>query len=209
MDPANAVTLLNEDATNQNFRAALATIASTISQDDMLVIFYSGHGDRIERTGGPNSTDPDGFDETIELYDGALTDDELGLLLDGVNAGRVLLVFDSCFSGGFAKDVVSAPGRMGLFSSEEDVASQVAYKFQAGGYLAVFFDEAIRGHYADKDMNNELTALELSEYLHNRYRADVKSFGTDQYVSSGPESSNQHLVVDRGGVGAYNVLFTH
>ena len=209
MDPTNAFTLLNEDATNQNFRAALATIGSTIGQDDMLVIFYSGHGNRIERAGGPNTTDPDGFDETIELYDGALTDDELGLLLDGVNAGRVLLVFDSCFSGGFAKDVVSAPGRMGLFSSEEDVASQVAYKFQAGGYLAVFFDEAIRGHYADKDMNNELTALELSEYLHDRYRADVKSFGTDQYVSSGPGSSNQHLVVDRGGVGAYNVLFTH
>ena len=208
MNPDNAYTLLNADATNANFRSALSTIASDIGQDDMLVIFYSGHGSRYERTGGPNSTDPDGMDESIELYDGALLDDDLGALLDTVHAGTVLLVFDSCFSGGFAKDVVSAPGRMGLFSSEEDVTSQVAFKFQAGGYLAAFFDEAIRGHYADQDQNSELTAIELSQYLHDRYRADVKAFGADTYVTTGgPQSSYQHLVVDRGGVGAYNVLF--
>jgi uncharacterized caspase-like protein len=201
----NAYTLLNADATNANFRNALSTIGNDIDADDMLVIFYSGHGSRYERSDGPNSTDPDGMDESIELYDGALLDDELGALLDNVHAGTVLLVFDSCFSGGFAKDVVSAPGRMGLFSSEEDVTSQVAFKFQAGGYLAAFFDEAIRGHYADQDQNSELTALELSQYLHDRYRADVKAFGAVD--TGGPQSSYQHLVVDRGGVGAYNVLF--
>ena len=99
---------------------------------------------------------------------------------------------------------------MGLFSSEEDVTSQVAVKFQAGGYLAVFFDEAVRGHYADQDMDRELTAIELSQYLHDRYRADVKAFGSPQYVSTGgPQSSYQHLVVDRGGVSPYSVLFHH
>ena len=76
--------------------------------------------------------------------------------------------------------------------------------------LAAFFDEAVRGGYADQDMNQELTAIELSQYLHDRYRADVKAFGNEQYVSTGgPQSSYQHLVVDRGGVGAYNVLFHH
>ena len=65
---------------------------------------------------------------------------------------------------------------MGLFSSEEDVTSQVAAKFRAGGYLSVFFEEALEG-YADFDENGELTALELSEYLHNRFRVDVKSAG--------------------------------
>ncbi len=208
MNPENAYTFLNADATNANFRNALSTIGNDIDEDDMLVIFYSGHGSRYERSDGPNSSDPDGMDESIELYDGALLDDELGALLDSVHAGTVLLVFDSCFSGGFAKDVVSAPGRMGLFSSEEDVTSQVAFKFQAGGYLAAFFDEAIRGHYADQDQNSEVTAIELSQYLHDRYRDDVKAFSAETYVTTGgPQSSYQHLVVDRGGVGAYNVLF--
>lgn len=209
MDANNAWTLIDGEATNANFRSALASIGSQADADDTVVIFYSGHGSFYDRADGPNNTDPDGRDESIELYDGPLLDDELATLLDDVHAGTILLVFDSCFSGGFAKDVVSAPGRMGLFSSEEDVTSQVAFKFQAGGYLAAFFDEAIRGNYADQDMNNEVTAIELSQYLHDRYRADVKSFGSEYVQTSGPQSSYQHLVVDRGGVGAYNVLFQH
>lgn len=207
MSADNAWTLIDSDATNANFRSALSAIGSQAGANDTVVIFYSGHGSFYERADGPNNTDPDGRDESIELYDGPLLDDELSALLDNVHAGTILLVFDSCFSGGFAKDVVSAPGRMGLFSSEEDVTSQVAFKFQAGGYLAAFFDEAIRGNYADQDMNGELTAIELSQYLHDRYRADVKSFGSEYVQTGGPQSSYQHLVVDRGGVGAYNVLF--
>ncbi len=208
MKAGNAYTLLNDDATGENFRAALNSINADIGADDTLVIFYSGHGDRVPRAAGPNSSDPDGMDETIELYDGPMLDDELAALLEDSNAGTILLVMDSCFSGGFSKDIVSRPGRMGLFSSEEDVTSQVAFKFQAGGYLSVFFDEAIREGYADRDENGEVTAIELSQYLHGRYRADVKSLGTTSYVrTSGPQSAYQHLVVDRGGVGPYSVLF--
>ncbi len=208
MNPDNAFTLLNADATRANFETALERINAEIGAEDTLVIFYSGHGDRVPRADGPDSSDPDGMDETIELYDGAMTDDELALLLEESNAGTILLVMDSCFSGGFSKDIVTRPGRMGLFSSEEDVTSQVASKFQAGGYLSAFFDEAIGEGFADRDENGELTAIELSQYLHSRYRADVKSLGSTSYVrTSGPEAAYQHLVVDRGGVGPYNVLF--
>jgi len=209
MNPDNAYTLIDSDATRQNFQQALNAIGRTIDGDDTLVIFFSGHGNRVPRAGGPDSADPDGMDETMELYDGALLDDELADMLDNIDAGKILLVMDSCFSGGFSKDIISKPGRMGLFSSEEDVTSQVAFKFQAGGYLSVFFDEAIRGGYADRDNNGELTAIELSQYLHDRYRADVKSFGQSDYVrTSGVQSTYQHLVVDRGGIGPYSVLFT-
>ncbi len=208
MNPNNAYTLINSDATNSSFRAALNTITANIGAEGTLVIFYSGHGDRVPRTTGPNSSDPDGMDETMELYDGPMLDDELAELLRNSNAGKILLVMDSCFSGGFSKDIISEPGRMGLFSSEEDVTSQVAFKFQAGGYLSVFFDEAIREGYADRDENGEVTAIELSQYLHGRYRADVKSLGSSNFVrSSGPQAAYQHLVVDRGGVSPYNVLF--
>ncbi len=209
MPADNGILLLNSDATLANFRAAIEEIAQIATEQDTVVLFYSGHGNRVTRAAGPNSADPDGLDETIELYDGAMLDDELALLLDTVSAGTTLLVLDSCFSGGFAKDIVSRPGRMGLFSSEEDVTSQVAAKFRAGGYLSIFFEEALNGH-ADLDNNGELTAIELSEYLHDRFRNDVKSSGVDQYVrTSGPQSGYQHLVVDRGGIGPYNILFNH
>jgi hypothetical protein len=209
MNPDSAWTLLNADATRANFSNVLGTIGARSTPNDTLVIFFSGHGTQELRPGGPNNTDPDGMDESIVLYDSLLLDDELDIMLDDLNIGRILLVFDSCYSGGFAKDVVSAPGRMGFFSSEEDVTSQVAYKFQAGGFLSVFFDDAIRGGYADGDMNSELTAYELSEYLHERYRYDVKAYG-DEAASiriAGPQASYQHLVVDRGGINAQSVLF--
>ena len=211
MNPDNGYLLLNGDATLGNFSSAINNIGSAIGQDDTLVIFYSGHGGQSPRQTGPNNTDPDGLDESLVLYDTWLLDDELGAMLDGMNAGRVLLVFDSCFSGGFAKDVVSAPGRMGLFSSEEDVTSLVADKFEAGGYLAVFFEDAVRGQFADGDMNMQLTAMELSEYIHERYRFDLKPEGSEASTArvTGPAAVYQHLVVDRGGITADSVLFYH
>ena len=206
MRPEDAITLLNSDATLANMREAIRTTSNKLTPADTLVIFYSGHGSRQVRQDGPDSFDPDGLDETIELYDGSMTDDELRILLEDVRAGITLLVLDSCFSGGFAKDIISVPGRMGLFSSEEDVTSQVAVKFRAGGYLSVFFDEAVRGRYADTDKDGVLTAVELSQYLHERFRNDVKSFNPNEYVRTS-DQGYQHLVVDRGGVGPYDKIF--
>lgn len=207
MDPANAVTLLNVDATRGNLEAAVDELATRMGPDDTLVFFYSGHGAQVPREGS-ESFDPDGYDETIELYDGSITDNDFSALLGRIDSRHALIVLDSCFSGGFAKDLISVPGRMGLFSSEEDVTSQVAAKFQAGGYLSVFFEEALAGNHADFDESGDLTAIELSQYLHERFRNDVKSFGEDRFVStSATMMGYQHLVVDRGSIGPYDVLF--
>jgi hypothetical protein len=99
---------------------------------------------------------------------------------------------------------------MGMFSSEEDVTSQVAVKFRAGGYLSIFLDEAIGDGLADVNRDGAVTAIELSEYVHYRYRNDVKSADPDNFVrTGGRQSGYQHLVVDRGSVGPYDVLFTY
>jgi hypothetical protein len=173
--------------------------------NDTFVFFYSGHGSRIPRSEFQRS-DPDALDETLELYDGSITDDDMGTILDAVPAGRIILLFDACFSGGFSKDVISAPGRMGMFSSEEDVTSAVAAKFRAGGYLSLFVADGIGEHLADADEDGQLTALELSQYVHERYRADVKSGPNDFVRTGGPQSGYQHLVVDRGSIGPYDVI---
>ena len=170
------------------------------------MLFFSGHGGRIAR-GDFQPSDPDGLDETLELFDTGITDDEMHEILGAVPAGRVILLLDACFSGGFSKDVISAPGRMGLFSSEEDVTSSVAAKFRAGGYLALFVADAIGDHLADADEDGQLTAIELSQYVHERYRADVKSADPTEIVrTGGPQMGYQHLVVDRGSIGPYDVL---
>jgi hypothetical protein len=209
MRPEDAVTLTDSEATLERLHAAVRDVAARVSPDDTFVFFYSGHGDRIARPEGPAGTDPDAMDETIELYDQPLRDDDLRQLFEQIRAGTTLLLLDSCFSGGFAKDIISVPGRMGMFSSEEDVTSQVAVKFQAGGYLSMFLEDGIGKGDADRNRDGAVTAIELSQYVHDRYRGDVKSYSSGEYVrTGGPQSGYQHLVVDRGSVGPYDVLFS-
>jgi hypothetical protein len=204
----NAVVLTDAQATTDNVRAAFRDIGQRMRPGDRFVFFYSGHGSRVPRAAGPDRSDPDGMDETLSLYDADITDDEMNDLMALVDGGLSLMVLDACFSGGFSKDVISAPGRIGFFSSEEDVTSQVAAKFRAGGYLAVFAADAIGGGYADADGDGAISAIELSQYLHERYRADVKSAGPEDFVrTGGPQSGFQHLVVDRGSIAPFDIIF--
>ncbi len=208
MRPEDAIVLTDSDATTTQLAAAIRQLAPRIGPNDQFVFFYSGHGSRVPRAGGPQITDPDGLDETIELYDAAITDDEFSEMLSAINAGITIVILDACFSGGFSKDVISVPGRIGFFSSEEDVTSAVAVKFRAGGFLSVFVADGVGDQLADADRDGIVTAIELSQYLHERYRSDLKSGGPGDFVrTGGPQSGYQHLVVDRGSISPYQPLF--
>lgn len=207
MAPEDGVLLTDRDATSANVRAAMRRIAAQSDDRTLFVLFYSGHGGQYARADFQRA-DPDGLDESIELFDEAILDDELDALLADVPAARQLIVLDACFSGGFSKDVISRPGRMGLFSSEEDVVSAVAAKFQAGGYLSRFFADGIAQRAADEDGNGAVTALELSHYLASRFASDVQvADARAMLVSRDTRAEHQKLVVDRGSVGLYETLF--
>lgn len=211
MQSHDAALLTNDEATVTNVMAALHELGQRARPQDMLIFFYSGHGGQTD--GSSQSADPDGIHETLALYDGAMIDDEFADVFNASPAGKALVVLDSCFSGGFAKDVVSVDGRMGIFSSEEDVQSMVPQNFQAGGYLSMFIVDALSGDqdHSDLDGDRQLTAHELSHYLGERYRDDVRSgsdFKSGAPVDPGQDLSYQRLVVDRGGISSDEVLFT-
>ncbi len=208
MPTNNGLVLTDDQATVSNVRNALREFGNRVGPNDLFVFFYSGHGGREVRPSGWETSDPDGIDESIILYDGHILDNEMNELFGGINARVAMLVLDSCFSGGFAKDVICAPGRVGFFSSEEDVESAVARKFMAGGFLARFIADAVGEHLADEDNNGEITSLELSQYLYERYRTSVKSGSKSDYVSLSDKGLNyQHLVVDRYAISPYEVIF--
>jgi hypothetical protein len=189
-----SVTLLDAQATRAGVRAAFQRVAAAAGPDDLFLFFYSGHGGQTPTQ--VSATDPDGRNETIELYDGAISDDELATMFQQVHARTALLVLDSCFSGGFARDVVSHPGVMGLFSSEEDLTSAVADKFQAGGYLSHFIQTGLSGE-ADENHDRIITAGELSAYVRRQFAEEVRDVGS---VTSEGQRNYQFPVVDRGAV---------
>lgn len=196
--PADQEFLLTDaQATTGAIRQALQTIAQGMRADDVLVFFYSGHGGQTDSSQDPRELDA--RDEYLVAYDGNLMDDELGRLFDAIRGRVALVAIDACFAGGFAKDIITRPGRVGMFSSEEDVTSAVAGRFQAGGYLSHFLRLGIQGE-ADNDPNNAiLTVGELTHYTwvqFGRHASDVR-------MSMG----YQHLVVDRGAVRTTEVLW--
>ena len=201
----NAIVLTDEAATETNVRAAFESMRDRVGATDTFVFFFSGHGDRVPQQGATERWDLDGLDETIEVVDAALTDNALNDLLNQIDSGLTLVVLDSCFSGGFSKDVISVENRIGFFSSEEDVTSLVADKFAAGGYLALFFAEALGDGGADANGDGTITSLELRTYLHDRYRGPEEK-SADDFVRA-LDFSQQHLVVDSGSVEWSDVLF--
>jgi metacaspase-1 len=93
--------LLSEDATRGAVISAISNAALNLSKDDLFFISYSGHGGQVPDL---NHDDPDDLDETWCLFDGQIIDDELynlwSTFIDGV---RILVISDSCFSGGAIK----------------------------------------------------------------------------------------------------------
>lgn len=192
---ASSVTLTNAEGTLAGVRQAFARVAAQAGPDDVFLFFYSGHGGQEQ--GQVSAIEPDGMDETLTLYDGDLTDDELARLFGTVRARLSLAVLDSCFSGGFERDVVSRPGVMGIFSSEEDLTSSVADKFEAGGYIAHFIRDAFEGE-GDTNGDRILAAGELSAYLRERFNApDV---GRIEATTIDDQRNYQNLVIVRGSV---------
>lgn len=216
LDVDDAILLQDEDATVEAVEDAFAQVARQADEDDLVVFFFSGHGGRTEAP-APEAAEPDSQDEFIVMIDGIISDNRMSELFGEIPACTKLLVLDSCFAGGFAKDVITEPGRMGMFSSHEDVPSQVATKFLAGGYLAVFFRDALEvgetgDLLCDADTDGEVTALELTQYIYERYRThvkveDFKDDSGDDYVHTERDLSYQQFVHDRGGVGPYETLF--
>lgn len=191
LHPASQL-LVNEQATTQAVTRAMARMAQTAGPDDLFIFFFSGHGDQVNV---PVSREElDGRAETIELYDAAMRDSQLQPMFARVQGRMSMLVIDACYAGGF-RSLIDRPNVFGLFSSEEDLTSLVATRYQAGGYLSYFLRAGIGGE-ADDDGDRIVTAGELSTYVRRRFRRE----GDIPAETREDERNYQNLLVERGGV---------
>lgn len=192
------ILLTDARATRAAIRDAMTRMASAIQPRDTFVFFYSGHGGQASEHSN-DARELDSRDEYLFVYDGEFLDNDLGQLMDSIRARTTLAAIDACFAGGFSKDIVTRPGIVGMFSSEEDVTSAVAGQFQAGGYLSHFMRLGIQGE-ADADPHDRaLTVGELTHFVWRQYARHADNVR----MSMG----YQHLVVDRGAVHASQELW--
>lgn len=200
--------LLDGAVTRAGFLDGLRRLARTARPDDVVLVFYSGHGNVQPVAAGAPGPDAggelDGLDETLVLIDGPVTDDEVVRELNAITAGTVILALDSCHSGGFAEDFVVRPGRVGLFSSDEDILSDTAEPRRAGGYLSWYLRRGVLGEADFKPRDGVLHAGELTDYL-------VEGFVTDHRLMNpeGDLDPSQRLDFRRGSVTWPTVLWIY
>lgn len=118
--------LTDEKATLQNIKAAFDEwLVNGTRAGDTAVLYFSGHGSTVP---DQNADEDDGVDEVLCPYDmiprggyNIILDDELALWLKRLSGRRVVVIIDSCHSGGQTRSI----GRMPV-SILEDVPSKAA-----------------------------------------------------------------------------------
>jgi len=105
---AHVVALVDEAATLAAFREAFQRLLIEEARpEDVVVIYFSGHGSQVCDSGGD---EPDGKDESLVFFDSRpngdnhLIDDELRSLINRIPAQHVTAIIDACHSGSSTKD---------------------------------------------------------------------------------------------------------
>ncbi len=126
-EPANVVTLTDADATRQNIAQGVAQHLGQAGPNGVAFFFYSGHGTQIgQNIGVTGSLDPENAegDQAIYVYgpdreSSVILDEELGYLIETIDAGRAMVAIDACFSG----SITRGTGMKMVDLSDPEVAS--------------------------------------------------------------------------------------
>ncbi len=192
----NVKLLVDKQASRENIRKNIEGWLKTIAKkNDLVIIFFSGHGIRIPDTDGDED---DALDECLVPYDYA-TDDNSSLIVDdlfaywigNLQSNNILIIFDNCFSGGAAKQKgILLPGmKGGEVEAGDDFSKDISREVPRDGtaLLAaskpnqVSFEEdefrngvfthfliAAISSFTDNNFNNIIEAQELFYYTRNQ-----------------------------------------
>jgi hypothetical protein len=190
--------------TLKNIKWALGTfLARTAKKDDTVVIFFAGHGAPeadprgLERDGLakyliPSDADPD------DLYSTALPMDELQTIFGRLEAERVVVFLDACYSGAaggrtfaakktrasavddlFLERLTRSKGRAIVTASRP---GEVSFELSdlRHGIFTYYLIEGLKGA-ADLNRDGVVTLQELYEYLEQQVTRKSRAVGGNQH----------------------------
>lgn len=183
-------TLTDSYATRAQIESAITGwLDSVENPGDTVVIYYSGHGSNVADVAPIDEAD--GRDETIYVYDGNIRDDELDSWVASLESTRIIVGFDSCYSGGFLKNLVGlsrdskfvASAGSGIVDKNDGIAKDLnragiitmtasndnelsgEYGSLQNGLYTYYYVEAMKTWSADADSSGLVSAEEIHQYL--------------------------------------------
>jgi hypothetical protein len=190
--------------TLRNVKWALGTfLARSAQRDDLIVIFFAGHGapeidprgvesDGLAKYLVPSDADPD------DLYSTALPMDELTTIFGRIEADQVVMFLDACYSGAaggrtfaskrtrasriddvFLERLTRSKGRVIVTASR---ANEVSLELAdlGHGVFSHYLIEGIRGT-ADLDRDGMVSLQELYQYLEQEVSRKSRLAGGNQH----------------------------
>ena len=187
--PGEQVTLLRDgEATRQRVLDALRSLGSQVGEQDVVVVFFSGHGTTAPGSNGRSHYYLIPHDGRLGDPEGtALRDDVVEELVGQIPAKQVVVLLDACFSGRAGQLArvkgVSAgtgvPGAGGIFveatqgrvviSASRPNQPSVEDPATRHGVFTHFLLEALSGA-ADLDRDGMITVLEVFQYVSAKVR---------------------------------------
>ena len=130
-DPAHVTFIKDTEATEKRIRRAFDRLIDVVTDQDNLIVYFSGHGRHHERRGGYwIPVDAGTGDDDWTDY---LSNDLVKTYLARIKSFHTFLIADSCFSGAFfaerskeknlANRVDTEPSRWGLTSGKKEIVS--------------------------------------------------------------------------------------
>jgi uncharacterized caspase-like protein len=197
----DATVLLGPMVTSSRVKSTLEAIAQKAGKEDVVAIYFSGHGTYQRDASAPN-----GLRNYIVMYDRPhVSDKELSDWIKGIKTQHVTLIMDCCYSGGIAKkgrrgvgDIPTSPGSDGTviqngdenfyFQNKAIIASsdsnETSIEVRGSinhGVFTYWFAQGLDPRNGDLNKDGTVTALEAFEWSSRRV-ADMakKQFNHDQ-----------------------------
>lgn len=131
------INLTKDKLTLKEVRDAFKTLKSRVGPNDLVMVYFTGHGDQIP---DKDKVEPDSLDEVLVLYDGILIDDEINKLMKGFPlTARKLLIVDACHSGSSNKMVATHREMLGQMSNKSFRDERTSNKITLNGQSCTYF----------------------------------------------------------------------
>lgn len=153
--PERVDLLTGQQATRTSVFAALDRLAGAAGPRDTVIIYFSGHGYRVDSpTGTFYYLMPFGYNVS-SLYQTAISGSELAARLRGIEARRLLLLLDCCHAGGIGE--TKTPGvTINKSARPEDITTLFA---QGAGRVMIASSQSDELSYAGKPYSAFTLAL--------------------------------------------------
>ncbi|AXV38072.1 MAG: caspase family protein [Methanobacteriaceae archaeon] len=164
----------------------LKNYSQITSSNDLFIMYYSGHGDRV-KTNKSGNADFEyiicPYDDTYD-YKNSLRGSEFQLLVKEIDAKNLVFIFDSCNSGGMIEDLTTnnpSSKKYVILASCQANESSVGDEKLGGGVFTYFLLEAFNEKETDKNNDGWISIEEAFAYAQSLTIQNCDYFGDSQH----------------------------